>query len=403
MPHRTWEHLWKTSAVGCLGLLWLTSPLGARRLDLAEAAATQFNCIFSTEPGDPIGCIVNIEEDFTSRFSVPGFTGEALLQSRTLRPGTAGTRGEGLRPYEYKFALLDVTGSGRGPCVSRLTLPFFEHTRLDFDEDTVDDDTWVIRRGSPGGILSFGTPPSRVERIADTVSFIFTPPVCPGGASQFSGLASPEPSTTATAEISLTNGDVLELEVKVPASPAGRPPPEPPCRVDRFGALPFPSWIPFCRCLQNDLARELRCGFLHPDLVLERRIPWPIPVGESFAAKWSMTPLRPLEGEVSITENLPEGVESPNQSTRITFPQGTAVDETVEMELALSASEAVGRVAGSATVELPSGTGEISGLGFNVEQGEAPEQPGGLSTRAWLVILAGILLVIVLLMRRRRS
>ena len=79
MRHRTWEHLWKTSAVACLGLLWLTSPLGARRLDLAEAAATQFNCIFSTEPGDPIGCIVNIEEDFTSRFSVPGFTGEALL------------------------------------------------------------------------------------------------------------------------------------------------------------------------------------------------------------------------------------------------------------------------------------------------------------------------------------
>ncbi len=116
-----------------------------------------------------------------------------------------------------------------------------------------------------------------------------------------------------------------------------------------------------------------------------------------------MTPLRALEGDVTITENLPKGVEAPNQSTRITFPQGTAVDETVEMDLALSASEAVGRVAGTATVEIPGGSGEISGLGFNVEKGEAPEQPGGLSPRAWLAIIAGILLVIVLLMRRRRS
>ncbi len=173
MDPKNCRRLWRVLLVAIFGLLSTTSSLHARRLDLAEVATTQFNCIFSTEPGRAVGCSIPIEEDFSPEFSVPGFSGEAFLQSRTLRPGTAGTPGEGLRPYAYKFGLVDLTGSGRGPCVSRLTLPSFEHTRLDFDEDTMDDDAWVARRGSPGGILDFGTPPSRVERIADSVSFIF--------------------------------------------------------------------------------------------------------------------------------------------------------------------------------------------------------------------------------------
>ncbi len=96
------------------------------------------------------------------------------------------------------------------------------------------------------------------------------------------------------------------------------------------------------------------------------------------------------------------GVNAPNQVTRITFPEGTAVDETVEMELTLSATDAVGRVTSSATVEMPGGTGEISGLGFNVEAGDESKQPGGLSPRSWLGIFAGLLLVIVLLLRGKK-
>ena len=403
MDRKNCRRLWEVLSLAILGLLATASPLDARRLDLAEAATTQFNCIFSTDPRDPVGCSIPIEGDLSSEFSVPGFSGEAFLQSRTLRPGTPGTRGNGQRPYEYKFSLLDVTGSGTGPCVSRLTVPFFEYTRLDYDEDLADDDAWVLRRGSPGGILSFGTPPTRVERIAETVSFIFGTPVCPGGASQFAGLVSPHPAATVMAEVSLTNGDVLELEVLAPGLPDGWPPPPPPCEVSRFpDPVPIPSFVPLCRCLQDELARAFRCGILMPNLVLEREIPWPIPRGESFSAKWKMTPLRPLEGDVSITENLPKGVEAPNQQTRITFPQATPVDQTVEMEVALSSSDAVGKVASSATVEFADGTGEISSLGFNVEQGKEPEQPGGLTAAGGFLIALGILLVIALLLRRKR-
>ena len=395
---------WVTTSTAIFAALTSMS-LHARPLDLVEVDAVSFNCIFSLEPGAVLGCRLPIGTDLVSRFSLPGFSGEAGLQSRTLQPGTAETGdAEGLRAYVYKFRLLDLAGEVGGPCVSSLTLPYFEQTRLDFNGDGEPDDAWVTTRGSPGGILNFGTRPRRVERIGRSVSFIFDPPICADDESQFSGLASSEPPTTVTAQVGLTSGEVLDLDVVLPTLSDGWLPPPPPCEIrGTTPAFPFPAFVPVCRCLQDDVVRELRCGLLLPDLRLERTIPWPIPFGESFSVKWSLTPLRQIENAVSITEVLPAGVEAQKQSSRITFPQGIAVDETVELELALTAAEAIGKVPSSATVDLPGGNIEINGLGFNVQAGNKPQQDGRMSQVAWLAIIAGALLLVVLLLRARRS
>ena len=64
--------------------------------------------------------------------------------------------------------------------------------------------------------------------------------------------------------------------------------------------LPISRFVPACRCFEDSAAREFRCGVLHPDFVLLRRIPWPLKPGAPFKEVWEFTPVTPLDGPVSV-------------------------------------------------------------------------------------------------------
>jgi hypothetical protein len=78
------------------------------------------------------------------------------------------------------------------------------------------------------------------------------------------------------------------------------------CRVIGAGGVPGPSSLPFgrdlpiCRCLRDDGARELRCGLLHPDFFLLRRVPLPLVPGKEVSEVWEFLPLTKLDGPVRV-------------------------------------------------------------------------------------------------------
>lgn len=66
------------------------------------------------------------------------------------------------------------------------------------------------------------------------------------------------------------------------------------------GGPPIPSNAPVCRCLQDEGLREFRCALLHPDFFAIRRIPWPLPLAETYRETWQILPLTKLTAPVRI-------------------------------------------------------------------------------------------------------
>jgi len=64
--------------------------------------------------------------------------------------------------------------------------------------------------------------------------------------------------------------------------------------------LPIDRSVPACRCFEDSGAREFRCGILHPDFFMLRRIPWPLVAGKKYTEKWEFTPLTELDGPVRM-------------------------------------------------------------------------------------------------------
>jgi len=65
--------------------------------------------------------------------------------------------------------------------------------------------------------------------------------------------------------------------------------------------LPIINDVPACRCFEDASAREFRCGILHPDFFILRRLPFPLTLGKPFEEVWQFTPLTKLDGPVRIT------------------------------------------------------------------------------------------------------
>ena len=65
--------------------------------------------------------------------------------------------------------------------------------------------------------------------------------------------------------------------------------------------LPIGADTPACRCFEDSVARELRCGVLHPDFIMVRRVPLPLIAGKKFTEQWDFTPLTDLDGPVRMT------------------------------------------------------------------------------------------------------
>ena len=107
-------------------------------------------------------------------------------------------------------------------------------------------------------------------------------------------------------------------------------------------ALPFPDHLPICRCLRDEGARELRCGLLHPDFLLVRRVPIPLVPGEKVTEVWELLPLTRLDGPL-----------------RATFTGG-GLEKPLERKLGAGQPGAVERF--SLTLVAPKGASALAGL-----------------------------------------
>jgi len=87
------------------------------------------------------------------------------------------------------------------------------------------------------------------------------------------------------------------------------------CFVPGFGNVPADPYSGACRCFQDEVLRENRCGILHPDFYILREFPLQLNPGELYLETWTFTPLTQLDGPVRMTV----GVQSPSIVTLVTI------------------------------------------------------------------------------------
>jgi len=102
--------------------------------------------------------------------------------------------------------------------------------------------------------------------------------------------------------------------------------------------LPFPAWVPACRCFTDPGLRGERCGLFLPELVLIRETPRPIASGQQFALRWILVPLVDGPETPLIIESLPQGF-SPGQELKIDFGRNLKAYSPVVREFPLVAGE----------------------------------------------------------------
>jgi hypothetical protein len=191
-------------------LLLLTFTACKITLKIVNVSAPAINCKFDSD------CTITVS-DTTAHFTLPGATGDAFLQSRTIPPGEPGTAAAGLYAYLYRIDLRQLTGLTAAPCVSQLTIEFGPVVSLDYDDDGAKEHVFVV---TAGGLGSVG--PSSAYLEDGIVTFNFNPPVCCGSApgtgqsSFFFGLTSTKPLRAITAQIKDTTGTTTPLNARAP-------------------------------------------------------------------------------------------------------------------------------------------------------------------------------------------
>ena len=344
-------------------------------------------CLFFADCSIPTG------DEFPS-FSLTGTTGEGILLSRiSQRFGEEGLAGHNLRPFHYRVDMRGVRAEDLNPCVSRVTIDFGPHTKLNYDGDGPDDDAFYDDTlGSPGGAPDAPVPTAMV-RTGELVSVLFSPPVCPGQLSRHFGLAAPGEHDFVDATVSSTEGETRALRPLAPTPPAGRGSSTRDCFVPRFNPPFFsvprvPQFAPLCRCFEDDALRASRCAFLSPEFLFVREIPWPVPPSGPFTARWELTPLTEPDSPVTITETLPQGFSSDGKQTirnRFEFPAGGINLGTSTVQFNALAGGSAGQHTGSLRIETAHGSAEIEGFNFEVEPSQTPPGQYGPSP-LWLLI-----------------
>ncbi|GEP58659.1 hypothetical protein [Reyranella soli] len=203
--------------VTVLTLVGLVAAACTTPLSVVNVAAPNVNCVF-----DP-ACRLTVTDTVANLPPSAGYTGTAVLQSRTAGPAPAGVPGAGNVAYLYRVDLTGAAPASDQMCVSSLSVNFGTVTKLPYaGPGTTPADVFVI---TTGGLGSVGV--RSAEKTGNTVTLRFSlasfpapgdpyPPVCPGKTSYFVGLASPTapvPSTT-----------TVQMGVYGPQSVAGRAP-----------------------------------------------------------------------------------------------------------------------------------------------------------------------------------
>ena len=378
--------------------LALIASSGAGALEVVEVNGAVLNCLFAPALGDGT-CPRTVAEDWVATFSLPFSAGDGRLQSRVMTAGDAGTAGAGLVEYAYRVNLTEVRGSTALSCVSRLIVEFSSFSRFDFDQDRALEDAFAITAAGSGTVG-----PSRVDRVGDSIAFSFSPAICPGESSYFMGLVSTEPPTAVRAEISQTlTEESFDLEARGPAASPDRVGRRRNCLAGGITPVPdVPYYVPLCRCLEDPGHREFHCGFLRPDFFLERRIPWPVRVGEPFTVEWRIQPLTEMSEPLLVEVALPETISLvEGKSSTLSF-EPTPVGQSAKAQLLVSAAEA-GEFESTAKVVMADGSSQGLDLGFSaVAFNPQPEPPAmRFLNGIWIALGLAVLLLAALWLARR--
>jgi hypothetical protein len=351
---------------------WLLAAAAtASPLRIVHVGAPAVNCVFTAS------CTM-FPSDHVGTFAVPAASGDGALQSRTYPAGDAGTRGAGLFPYEYRVDLTRAGGITAQVCVRRLEIEFGPVVPLDYDGSGRRAHVYVVTTGGLGTVA-----PSSADLTGRTVTFQFSPAVCPGnrpGAGEtsfFFGMASANPPVDVTAKLGLTDGSEETTSARAPARSTTPPPPPPPTHVGCEvlpavpggpASVPIDPTTPLCRCLQDPALRfDTHCGFFLPGLELFWRIPIPLPPGDPFAIVHSGFPFSEAGSGARIELLAPQGFER--------IGRGSGGEVVAKQPLAgdwLLAPEKAGSYEGRFDVTLPAGpngAGKAFSVTFPIDVG----------------------------------
>lgn len=273
----------------------LASPLWATPLRIAHVNAPRVNCIFNAR------CVLTVN-DTAGTIAIPFASGTGRLQTRTAQADARGVPAAGDYAYVYRVDLTQVGAVGGKVCVHSLKLDFGAIEPLDYNRDGRPDDVYVVTGGGLGSVA-----PSSADQTGGTVRFEFKPAVCPGNrvgggeTSFFFGMASKGAPHPDTASVGLSNGDTVNVGVRVPTASMRPPPPPPPHRVATCdlgvpgGPLQLDPSTPICLCVADSILRnDTHCGFFLPGMRGLLEIPRVVTPGQPFPVNWSVWLTRDL-------------------------------------------------------------------------------------------------------------
>jgi hypothetical protein len=200
------------AAILCVAVMVSTAQAGPAPVTIVDVEAPAINCIFDLD------CTI-VVTDTTDHFTLDGTVGDAFLQSRTFPPGEPGTVAEGLFGYEYRLDLRELVGVLHIPCITAFRIEFGPLVPLDYDDNGVLDDVFVVTRGGLGNVA-----PTSTNGVGNTFTFNFDPPVCAGGSpgkgesTFFFGLTSSLAPHAVLTQVRDTSGLEYTLNARAPAS-----------------------------------------------------------------------------------------------------------------------------------------------------------------------------------------
>ena len=178
------------------------TPTHAAALKVVQVAAPAVNCLFAKS------CRLTVTDTVANLPPVSGYTGTAVLQSRSARAARRGVPGAGTTVYIYRVDLTQATAKTDQMCVNAVAVDFGPIQQLNYAGSGLAD-VFVV---TSGGLGSIGL--QSAEQTGNTVTFRISPssfpnpqeqyqPVCPGQTSFFFGLASRRPPVATTAQVTM--------------------------------------------------------------------------------------------------------------------------------------------------------------------------------------------------------
>jgi len=192
-------------AVGAC-LLTAVVSAGPPPLIIVDVGLPDMNCFFSTN------CTIAKAHDFVSWLTIPGTTGQGIVQSRTY-VGQPGAPLAGYAAYVYRVDVTGIQSSPLAPAyVQSLTVPFAgEIINRDYDHNgTTNDDVWVMTSGSGGTVNLSSAISTRTN-----ITFTFSQPIAcavgtnAGQSSLYFGITSTRANELAIGQVKATMGTNL--------------------------------------------------------------------------------------------------------------------------------------------------------------------------------------------------